>query len=143
MPDEKYVFLEHTADAKFEARGRTLEEAFANAALATAALMWDPAAIAPKIEVPVSARGLDPEQLLVRFLEEILYLVETRFFLLASAEDVEIERRGEEYLLRAVFRGDTNSGAYETHGGVKAITYNEMDIRRTDDGWAVRVVVDV
>jgi len=38
---ERYRFLEHTADAKFQAFGKTLEEAFSNAALATASLMWD------------------------------------------------------------------------------------------------------
>ncbi|MGB2763781.1 MAG: archease, partial [Candidatus Aminicenantaceae bacterium] len=33
---ERYRFLEHTSDAKFQAFGNTLEEAFCNAALATA-----------------------------------------------------------------------------------------------------------
>jgi SHS2 domain-containing protein len=142
MADEKFRFLEHTADAKFQAYGRTLEEAFANAALATASLMWDTASIDRKIQVPVRARGRDLEQLLVRFLEEILFLVESRFFLLAAAGEVKIERRGAAYELEAVFWGDTNSDAYETHGGVKAITYNEMKISK-NDGYAIQVVVDV
>jgi len=38
---QKYRILPHTADAKFQAFGASLEEAFANAALATASLMWD------------------------------------------------------------------------------------------------------
>ena len=88
MTQERFRFLEHTADAKFQAYGRTLEEAFANAALATASLMWDPGSIARKIQIPVSARGRDLEQLLVRFLGEILYLVESRFFLLGAAEEI-------------------------------------------------------
>ncbi len=142
MAEEKFRFLEHTADAKFQAFGRTLEEAFANAALATASLMWDPASVARVIRVPVRARGADLEQLVVRFLEEILYLVESRFFLLGSAEDLAIEQRGAEYALEGVFWGDTNSDKYETHGGVKAITYNEMKIL-TNGGTTIQVVVDV
>jgi SHS2 domain-containing protein len=142
MTKEKFRFLEHTADAKFQAFGRTLEEAFANAALATASLMWDPASIARQIRVPVRTRGIDLEQLLVRFLEEILYLVESRFFLLASVEEIVIEKRGAEYALEAVFWGDTNSDKYETHGGVKAITYNEMKILK-NGGTTIQVVVDV
>jgi len=141
MSEERFRFLEHTADAKFQAFGRTLEEAFANAALATASLMWDTGTIARKICHPVRAGAIDLEQLLVRFLEEILYLVESRFFLLASAEELRIERRGEEYRLEAVFWGDTNSDAYETYGGVKAVTYNEMEIRK-NDLYTVQVVVD-
>ena len=139
---ERFCFLEHTADAKFQAYGRTLEEAFGNAALATASLMWDPGAIVREIRLPVSARGRDLEQLLVRFLEEILYLVESRFFLLGSAEGIKIEKRGAEYALEAVFWGDANSDAYETHGGVKAVTYNEMKITK-NDGYTVQVVLDV
>lgn len=139
---ERYRFLEHTADAKFQAYGRTLEEAFANAALATASLMWDPASIAANIEVPVHARGRDLEQLLVRFLEEIIYLLESRFFLLASADALKIENRGAEYALDGVFRMDANSDAYEIYGGVKAVTYNEMEIRK-NDLYTIQVVVDV
>ena len=142
MTEEKFRFLEHTADAKFQAFGPTLEEAFANAALATASLMWNPGSIARRIQGPVHARGRDLEQLLVRFLEEILYLVESRFFLLASAEALKIEQRGGKYALEAVFWGDANSEKYETHGGVKAITYNEMKILK-NDGYTIQVVVDV
>mgnify|MGYP006451174011 FL=1 len=38
---KNYEFLEHTADEKFRAYGKTLEEAFINAALATAKIMTD------------------------------------------------------------------------------------------------------
>jgi len=140
--EERFRFLEHTADAKFQAYGRTLEEAFANAALATASLMWDPGSIARQIQVPVRARGRDLEQLLVGFLEEILYLVESRFFLLASAEALKIEEGGAECALEAVFWGDANSEKYATHGSVKAITYNEMKIVK-NGGYTIQVVVDV
>jgi SHS2 domain-containing protein len=140
--EEKFRFLEHTADAKFQAFGATLEEAFANAGLATASLMWDPGSIAKSLRVPVRVQGLDREQLLIHFLEEILFLVETRFFLLASVQDVRIKKDAIGYILEAVFLGDTNSDKYETHGQVKAITYNEMEIRN-DGGYTIQVVVDV
>jgi SHS2 domain-containing protein len=139
---ERFRFLEHTADAKFQAFGRTLEEAVANAALATASLMWDPAGIERKIRVPVRVQGRDLEQLLVRFLEEVLFLVETRFFLLAAVEAVRIARNEAGYSLEADFWGDTNSDEYETYGGVKAITYNEMEIGH-NGGFTIQVVVDV
>ena len=140
--EERYRFLEHTSDAKFQAYGRTLEEAFANAALATASLMWEPGAIARKIQIPVSARGHDLEQLLVRFLGELLYLLESRFFLLGSAEEILIGKDDSGYALEAVFWGDANSDTYEVHGSVKAVTYNEMKIIK-NGGYAVQVVVDV
>ena len=59
---QKYRFLLHTADAKFQAFGKTLEEAFRNAALATASLMWDPKTIEKKKNHQVEIAGNDLKQ---------------------------------------------------------------------------------
>jgi SHS2 domain-containing protein len=139
---DKFRFLDHTADAKFQAFGRTLEEAFANAALAVAFLMWDPAEVERKIEHLVDVQGRDLEQLLVRFLGEVIYLFEVRSFLAAAVEGTAIEKTEAGFRLRAVFRGDDRPASYPLLGHVKAVTYNEMVI---DQGCpvTVQVVVDV
>ena len=139
---EKYRFLEHTADAKFQAFGKTLEEAFSNAALATAFFMWDWRKIEKRIEHKVEVEGKDPKQLLCSFLEEIIYLSDTKMFLLSSAEKVRIEKKEGRYLLKAFFRGDKYSDKYKIYGDVKAITYNEMKIENRDHSM-VQVVVDI
>ena len=72
---ERYRFLAHPADGKFRAFGSTLEEAFANAALAVAGLMWDWTIVEPEVEIPVALEGRDLPQLLGKFLEEVLYPV--------------------------------------------------------------------
>jgi SHS2 domain-containing protein len=138
----KYRFLCHTADAKFQALGQTLEEAFANAALATSSLMWDWRKVEKKVEYPVRAEGRDLEQLLVKFLEEILYLLDTKGFLLNSAEDMRIHKIDDGYVLNARFLGDNYSDRYTLLGDVKAITYNEMSITKNDH-YTVQVVVDI
>ncbi len=140
--EQKYIFLDHTADAKFQAFGRNLEEAFANAALATASLMWDPERVEPRVRHPVRVRGRDLEQLLVRFLAEIIYLFDTRTFLLHSAEEIRIENRPDGYRLEGVFAGDRNAGRYDLYGEVKAVTYNEIKIE-TADRVTLQVVVDI
>jgi SHS2 domain-containing protein len=45
---EKFKFFEHTADVEFEAYGKTLEEAFENAALAMFSVMTDTIKVKPK-----------------------------------------------------------------------------------------------
>jgi len=158
---ERYRILEHTADGKFRAFGRTLEEAFGNAALACASLMWDWETVERRVEFPVEARGRDREQLLYRFLEEILYLLDTRDFLLGAVEDLKIVEEEASaadvpeseigiireippaYRLTARFVGGDDPARYEFHGDVKAITYNEMKIERGCEGWIVQVVVDM
>jgi len=139
---ERYRILPHTADAKFEAFGRTLEEAFGNAALALASLMWDWAAVTPSLSRLVRIRGRDHEQLLVKFLGEVLYLFETQGFLLAGVSGLSIRKSDKGTDLKAELRGDDLSHGYAFHAGVKAITYNEMSISR-DDGVRLQVVVDV
>jgi len=139
---QKYRFLPHTADAKFQAFGKTLEEAFCNAALATASLMWDPKKIEKKKELQVEIAGNDLKQLLNSFLEEIIYLLDSQKFLLGSAGKVRVEKEGGRYSLKALFRGDEYSNRYEIHGDVKAITYSEMKIEKRDH-FMVQVVVDV
>ena len=139
---ERYRFLRHTADAKFQAFGTTLEEAFVNAALATASLMWDWDKIEKKIERRIQVSGKDLKQLLSSFLEEIIYLLDSKMFLLASPENLRIEKKGSLYVLKALFKGDQYSDKYKVHGDVKAITYNEMEIEKNTH-FMVQVVVDV
>jgi SHS2 domain-containing protein len=139
---EKYKFFHHTADAKFQAFGHTLEETFAHAALAVASLMWDWEKIAKNIEISVALEGKDLEQLLVSFLEEILYLRDTRNFLLGSIDNVSLEQNDGDWSLYSLFKGDVFEGEYEIYGDVKAITYNEIVIN-DQAPFMVQVVADL
>ncbi len=138
----KYLFFEHTADAKFRAFGQSLEEAFTNAAYAMVSLMWDREKIESKVRFPVEVQGRDLEQLLVNFLEEILYLLDSRMFLLHSVDNIKIHRDKDLYKLDGLFTGDDSGSDYEPFGDVKAITYDEIEIR-SNDLFMVQVVVDV
>jgi SHS2 domain-containing protein len=141
---ERYRILPHTADGKFQAFGETLEEAFANAALATASLMWDWTKVEPKVRFAVRVRGRDLQQLLVKFLSEVIYLMETRRFLLAGVSGLKMDQEEESYGIEATFQGDEISGRYKIYGDVKAVTYNDMRIEGCDCGvCTVQVVVDM
>jgi SHS2 domain-containing protein len=137
-----FRFLEHTADAKFQAFGRTVEEAFCHAAQALVSLMWDGNRIDRKIEIAVSPEGRDLPQLLVRFLEEILYLRDARMFLLSSAEEIHIGRKNGIFYLRGLFVGDIHRSGYRIHGEVKAITYNDIFVKVNRE-CSLQVVVDM
>jgi len=141
---EKYHILEHTADGKFQAFGATLEEAFGNAALAVASLMWDWRKVEANISYPVGVEGHDLKQLLVRFLGEIIFLFETKSFILGSIEELKISARTGRLGLRARFLGDSVSDRYELHGGVKAVTYHDMKIeKKAGRGYVIQAVVDM
>jgi SHS2 domain-containing protein len=139
---ERYRFLPHTADGKFQAYGRTLEEAFANAALALASLMWDWERVGRRRRHFVHVKAIDREQLLVKFLGEIVYLFETRRFLLGGVDGLRIRPEFEGCGLEALLEGEDLTDAHELHGDVKAVTYHELKIEECD-GFTVQVVVDM
>ena len=144
MPKELkgFEFFDHPADAKFRAYGKNLEEAFQNAAYALVSLMWDREKIKRQIEHEVIVEGRDLKQLLLSFLEEVLFMLDARSFLLHSISDLTIVRERNGYALKVLFCGDRFEEGQETFGDVKAITYHEMLIEQ-DDQVMVQVVVDV
>lgn len=139
----RYTFLDHTGDAEFQAFGVTLEEAMANAALAVAALMWDWKSVDQTRSRQVRVEGRDLAQLLVGFLEEVLYLFDSEGFLLGAVEDLRLRQEGGRQRLEAVFRGDGLSARYPLHGAVKAVTYNDLKVERGEGRVMLQVVVDV
>ena len=145
--ERKYEILEHMADGKFRAYGRTLEEALGNAALAMVSLMWDWEKIRPVLKEMIQLQASSPEQLTVKFLTELIYLLEVKSFLLGRVDKIGVEeddQNGEKiYRLEAELAGDRISTEYEIYGQVKAVTYNDMKIEKTDDGLVIQVVVDM
>jgi SHS2 domain-containing protein len=137
-----FKFLAHPADAKFQAFGANLEEAFQNAVYALVSLMWNRDKVRPKTAYPVAVEGRDLKQLLVDFLEEVLYLLDSRHFLLHSVGDLIIVKDGDKFQLKGRFEGDCFEEGQETFGDVKAITYHDMVIEQ-DGQVMVQVVVDV
>ncbi|MCK7483100.1 MAG: archease [Candidatus Moduliflexus flocculans] len=135
--------MPHTADGKFQAFGKTLEEAFGNAALAVASLVWDWEKIEPKVRHFVHVRGIDREQVLVKFLGEIVYLFETKRFLLGRVDGLRIRPEFASVSLEALLaRRQPRLENHELHGDVKAVTYHELKIEECD-GFTVQVVVDL
>ena len=137
----KFKFLEHTADAKFQAYGNSMEEAFSNAALAMFSIITDTKKINKNIKKEIEIEGKDLKSLLYNFLEELLFLLDTENFLLNKIEKISIKKTREKYSLNAAVIGD-KADDYETSGDIKAVTYNEMEIEENDKVM-VQVVVDI
>ena len=81
---KKYEYLPHTADAKFRAYGKTLEEAFKNSALAMSDITFKSAAIKPKIKKEIKIKADTLQELLITFLDEFVFLQDTEGFLLGD-----------------------------------------------------------
>lgn len=140
---QKFKFLQHTADAKFQAFGKTLEEAFSNAALAMFSVMYEPEKIKGKISKKISVKADNKETLLYKFLEELLFLLDSQSFFLHKVKSSKITEADDAFTLFCEVVGDTELAKYKIHGEVKAVTYNEMFIKEEKSKVVVQVVVDL
>lgn len=133
----KYKFLEHTADIKFQAFGKDVEEVFENSVLAMFNSM-SKEKIGKEIKKKIKVSGKDYESLLYNFLEELLFLFDSEGFFLG-----EVEKSGiKDFKLIAEVAGDKAEN-YELETDVKAVTYNDMFVREEKGKWIGQVVLDV
>ena len=143
-----YEFLDHTADAKFLAHGITIEDAFANAARAMASVVADAHTLRGDMHKDVAVEGTDEKQLLYNFLEEILFLLDAHSYVVKDVSKIRINpvsdpAKGRIWKLTATLSGQTIDEKTPTHEHVKAVTYNEMEIRKEPGKVTVQVVLDL
>ncbi len=137
---EGYRILEHPSDMGIEALGSSMKEVFEYAALGLVSIIVDPATIDPVEQRYVKLKGSDPENLLVKWLSEVLYLYDGQEFLVS---DVTIERLTS-CELEAVVTGETaDEPKHSFRTDVKAITYHQLKVEEREDGCVVRVFVDI
>ncbi len=135
----KYEFIEHTADVEFRAYGKTLMEVFTNAAIATTKSICEKE-IKEDRGIKIEVEGRDLESLLYNFLEELIILFDSEGFLVSNVKKMKIDE--EEKTLSCVLIGDSE-GSYEIFSHIKAITYNEMFVRKENGVWICQVTLDV
>ena len=135
-----YRFVEHTGEVALEITAPTLERVFELAVAALAELLAGDASAASGAELPsitreVEVRARDLPALLAEWMAELLYLADSTGFVPCTVERLEIE--GTRLWARVRGRFDTPSAL------VKAVTYHQLELARTDAGWRARVVLDV
>jgi len=133
----KYKFLSHTADIKFQGFGKTLNEVFENSGLAMIHVFYEGKIKSPKIK-KIKVKGKDLESLMYNFLEELLFLIETGF--LPGKINVKIDK--DKKILSAELAGDHIKN-YKVRPDVKAITYNDMFVKKIKNKFVAQVVLDV
>lgn len=134
---KNFVFLEHTADIKFQAFGKTIEEMFENSFLALNKSIYGRKNIKQSKEKIIKVQGKDYESLLYNFLEEIIYFLEADSFICGEIKDVRVKG----FKISATLIGDKRE-RYNFTNNIKAVTYNEMFVKKQDNLWKCQVVLD-
>ena len=133
---KRFEEIEHTADLAIRAYGQDMQELFANAAHGMFALMAEPSAEEPAREREVSLEATDYEGLLVDWLNELIYLHEVEG---ETYSQFAIETLSPTELKAQVTGGPTK---IKTRA-IKAATFHELEVVKTDKGYQATIVFDV
>jgi SHS2 domain-containing protein len=129
--------IEHTADRALRIYGSNLGELLLNAARGMNSLMGtEPTPGSARQEKTIVLDALDAESLLVEWLSELAYWAETELLIF---NEFDIESVSPTHLTTKI-RG-ARVAHLEKH--IKAVTYHNLEIVRTDRGLAATVVFDV
>jgi SHS2 domain-containing protein len=140
MTSNPIELLDHPADIGFRAHGSSLAELFANCAHALIAIILDPSNITPAAECMLEADGSDLDSLLVNWLNEVLYYVDTKRLVFASLP-VEFPSP---LRVRCMATGEARDPEkHPVRLSVKAVTYHQLKISNVKDRWMAEVYVDV
>lgn len=132
----KYKILEHTADLKIQANGSDLAELFSNMALGMMTYKYQ--GTSNKVQITkenVRLKAQDVESLLVDWLSELLYLSDTNNLAYTKFDFKKIsetELEAKVYGFKAEAKDD-----------IKAVTYHQLEVKKTDEGWQAIVIFDI
>ena len=138
-----YKYLPHTADVKFRASGKTLNEAFKNAAYALTDVITNHKKIKSTVKKTIKITSENKEALLYDFLEQFLILVDSKNFLLNKIIILKIEEVKKGFKLTAKIAGDNHPKKYKINMQIKAVTYQEMFIKKQKGKFILQVVLDI
>lgn len=133
-----HEYFEHGADIGVVGRGATVEEAFADAAAAMFAIMVEPEAVQPQLQVEVDFDEDDVELALVRWLNALLAQAREHGLVLCRFE---LRREGDHW--HGLARGEPWREGHARGTEVKGATLTALAVRRVDGCWDARCVVDV
>lgn len=140
-----YKFIEGltTADVAFEARGKALNELFESAGMAVFDIMANPNKVEKKIIKKFSIEENNLENLMFKFLDEILFFKDSEALVFNSCK-VDVNEKNSSFILAATLNGDSiDYKKQELKVDPKAITMHKFEVKKEKEGYLARVVVDI
>lgn len=132
-----FEIVEHTADVGIRAWGGSVEELFEQAARGLLDITGALGSAGGK-KRSIELESGDLGGLLVDWLNEILYLQETRDAVISDLEVSSVAGNSLAATIALAERPEEIEGT-----AVKAVTYHQLKVEESGNGWEARVYVDV
>ena len=135
---KRFQFIEHTADVGLIAYGKTLAEAFANAAYGLFSIIAELKTVKEIESRQLELNEEDLEALLFEWLNRLIYLFDVEMLLLKRFDIRDFDGRGP----KAICYGEKyDPSRHQLKTGVKAATYHMLKVDREKN--QVQVIFDV
>ena len=133
-----YEILDHTADIKIRVFGNSFIDILVNSAFATSDILY-PGETKQDRNHEFEITGSSDDQVLVRLLNELVYILQTEKLLFKFFE---IERTGNN-LYSIQCRGTKIKDSDEINYDIKGVTYHDLLLEKTGDKFKAEFVIDV
>jgi SHS2 domain-containing protein len=135
-----YQIIDHTADLGIIVKGPDIKSLFVLAAQAMTDIMVKGDIRDRKVIRDVLVEGEDFPDLMVRWLGEILYLFEGENLILNS---IEIKSISPVQVKSTLTLTSFEPKYHQVLREIKAVTYHQISVDKTNDGWEARVIFDI
>lgn len=137
---EKYHLIDHTADFGIHVSGTNSKDLFANAAEALFDVITEIDSLTGHDSCHIEVSGDDWSDLMINWLREILYLWNGRERLVKSAD---ITSLSENMLSAQVVFDSYDPDRHSIKTEIKAVTYHQIQVKRSLSGWTAQIIFDI
>lgn len=139
----KYKILDKSGDIGIRVSGRRLNDALKNLAGATYDLITDIKKIKPVSQFRIKLSTDSMENLIVSFLNELIYNFEVRGFL-GKKFEINLFKKLKTFSLKSVIYGEKFNALKHTKKFLlKAATYHDIKIENKNGKWTIQVIFDI
>ena len=138
-PRGSFEFIDHTADTGIRVEAPTLEDLFETAGLAFTEVVTSAESLNCSVERRFKLEEDNLETLLVSWLQELLYLLDTEELVFARFQVKLHDCSLEATAWGEVFDPDRHMIKTE----IKAVTYHQLEVAESDQGWQAQVIFDI
>ncbi len=136
----RYEIIDHTADVGIAAYGSDMAEAFASAARGMFSLMVDIESVSDAVSQTIDIHADNREDLLVSWLNEMIYRCEVDGMLFSRFE---VNRLTHREMDATCYGERIDPQRHRIKTGIKAATYHNVRIDKVDGGYRVQVLFDI
>jgi SHS2 domain-containing protein len=135
-----FEVIDISGDIGLRSYGKSLKEAFLNAALGMTSLITDLDAIEEKKTITVSVESNSRDGLLVAWLNELIFHFDAYGFIGKKAD---IEQFSGKKITATITGEEFDPGRHEGKLLIKAATYHKIRVEKKDDIWEIEVIFDI